>query len=225
LEKRIHKDSLTERELDDLLNRLVSLRRQCDDTNTNSKLVQQELREVQEECAKSLDYLVDARTRRYKNFPNYDDLKQDGRLALCLALKSYNPEKGNIFWWANKYIKTKISREANRHSTLKIPIPHTKTVQPYKVSQLPIIVDNNLSAFEKIMIQQYESMVRTALLRLPNEQRQVIELHYEINNRNRRDSNSIGTICEKLNITKSTCTKLLREAKKNLKTELNSLGV
>lgn len=210
-------------EINNLLNKLVDLRRKC--SKSKSKKLHKEFDDMQAVCAKRLDYLVEARTRKYKGFSNYDDLKQDGRLALYLALQSYEPEKGDFFWWANKYIKTKISREANRHSTIKIPLKHTKHVTPYKVSQLPVIVDNTPDAFDTINKDESSCIVRSAVSRLPDNQRRVIELHYEMNLSNRRESFSIGKICDRLNISRGSCVKLLNEAKKTLKQELSELGI
>lgn len=217
----MNKETKQER-INNLLDRLVALRRKC--AKSRSTKLKREFAKVQEECAVELDYLVEARTRKYKAFSNYDDLRQDGRLALYLALQSYEPEKGNFFWWANKYIKTKISREANRHSTIKIPLKHTKHVTPYKVSQLPIIVDSGPDALENISKIESDTIIRTAVSRLPDNQRRVIELHYEMNASHRRESShSIGKICDKLNITRVNCTKLLNEAKKTLRQELADL--
>lgn len=207
--------------ISDLLTKLVMLRRKCAKSKRSVKL-RKEFELVQSQCAKELDYLVEARTRRYKSFSNYDDLRQDGRLALYLALQSYEPEKGDFYWWANKYIKTKISREANRHSTIKIPLKHTKYVTPYKVSQLPIIVDKEPTALESITRQEVGSLIRTAVNKLPDDQRKVIELHYEMS-AGQPDSNSIGKICDHMNITRVNCMKLLNEAKKTLKQELADL--
>jgi RNA polymerase sigma factor (sigma-70 family) len=208
--------------ISDLLEKLVMLRRKCAKSKRSTKL-RREFEQVQEQCAKELDYLVEIRTRKYKGFPNYDDLRQDGRLALYLALQSYEPEKGDFYWWANKYIKTKISREANRHSTIKIPLKHTKHITPYKVSQLPVIVDNEPNALESMAKEELGAMIRTAVNKLPNDQRRVIELHYEMSESERQESYSIGKICDKLNITRLNCTKLLNEARKTLKQELADL--
>jgi RNA polymerase sigma factor (sigma-70 family) len=217
----LNKETKQER-ISNLLDRLVTLRRKC--AKSRSVKLKREFANVQEQCAVELDYLVEARTRKYKRFSNYDDLRQDGRLALYLALQSYEPEKGDFFWWANKYIKTKISREANRHSTIKIPLKHTKHVIPYKVSQLPVIVDNGPNALENISKVEVDTIIRTAVSRLPDDQRRVIELHYEMNVGQRRESSqSIGKICDELNITRVNCTKLLNEAKKTLKQELTDL--
>lgn len=208
--------------INNLLDRLVALRRKC--AKSRSVKLKREFEQVQEQCAVELDYLVEARTRKYKGFSNYDDLRQDGRLALYLALQSYEPEKGNFFWWANKYIKTKISREANRHSTIKIPLKHTKHVTPYKVSQLPVIVDNDPNALENISKTEVDTMIRTAVSRLPDDQRRVIELHYEMNGSRRVESQSIGKICNALSITRANCVNLLNQAKENLRKELSILG-
>lgn len=210
-------------EINNLVDKLVDLRKKC--VKSRSKKLRREFDEMQEVCAKRLDYLVEARTRKYKGFSNYDDLKQDGRLALYLALQSYEPDKGDFFWWANKYIKTKISREANRHSTIKIPLKHTKYITPYKVSQLPVIVDNGPDAFDSINKDESSFLVRNAVSRLPDNQRRVIELHYEMNTGNRRETFSIGKICDRLNISRGSCVKLLNEAKKTLKQELSELGI
>ena len=205
-----------------LLDKLVLLRRKYKiSKSTDTK---RELASVQECCIKELEYLVEARARRYKGFSNYDDLCQDGRLALYLALQSYEPDKGDFFWWANKYIKTKISREANRHSTIKIPLKHAKQIQPYKVSQLPVIVDNEPNTLDSLTQNESERIIRNAVKKLPKDQRRIIELHFEMKTSvNNTESSSIGKICETLNINRVSCLKLMNDAKQSLRQELESL--
>jgi RNA polymerase sigma factor (sigma-70 family) len=208
--------------INELLSDMVVLRNKCKRSKNIS--LKRELEDIQSECTKELEYLVDARTRKYRGFANYDDLRQDGRLALYRALQTYKPEKGDFFWWANKYIKTKISREANRHSTIKVPLKQAKQVQPYKVSQLPIIIDGEPSALDHIAKDEAVVLVRGAVEKLPEDQRKVITLHYELSGSDsRRDLYSIGKICDRLNISRMSCIKLLAEAKKTLKRELIDL--
>lgn len=218
----MNKETKAER-ISTLLDKLVTLRRKCLKFK-NTKL-KKEFEQVQELCVIELDYLIKMHTRRYKNFSNYDDLCQDGRLALYNALQNYEPEKGDFYWWANKYIKTKISREANRHSTIKIPLKHTKHVTPYKVSQLPIIVDNSPSAVDNIEMGETKILLREALNTLPEDQRRVIELHYEMSISARNESQSIGNICAVLQIKRSSCMKLLNEAMGALRQELVKQGI
>jgi RNA polymerase sigma factor (sigma-70 family) len=214
---------IKQNKITDLLNNMVLLRKKCSKSKNSS--LQKELEDIQSECTKELEYLIDARTRRYKGFANYDDLRQDGRMALYRALQTYKPEKGDFFWWANKYIKTKISREANRHSTIKVPLKKAKVEQPYKMAQLPIMIDDDINALEHIAKDEAVALVRNAVEKLPEDQRKVISLHYELSggSDNRRDLYSIGKICDSLNISRMNCIKLLTEAKKTLKRELTEL--
>lgn len=197
-----------------MLNKFVELRDKR--KKSRSKKVHAQYEKYHALCTSKLDYLVEVKTRKYKGFSNYDDLRQDGRLALMMALKSYNPRKGNFFCWASQYIKTKISREANRHSTLKIPIKKTKEMPPYKVSQLPIIVDEEPDGLEFTESEQIKERVRNAIASLPEDQQTVIKLFgYR--------SYSIGKICDELDISRSNCVKLLNEAKASLKQNLETM--
>lgn len=207
----------------ELLNKLVKLRDEC--KTSKNKMLQEEFIQVQSECLKTFDYIVEARTRRYRGFANYEDLLQDGRMVLYRALQTYKPEKGNFYWWSNKYIKTKISREANRHSTIKVPLKQAKLVQPYKVAQLPIMIDDGVNALDHMAKDEAVTLIRNAVEKLPEDQRKVITLHYELNggSDNRRALYSIGKICDNLNISRMNCLKLLSDAKKTLKRELTAL--
>ena len=202
---------INQEEIEEMLNKFVELRDKR--KKSRSKKVQAQYEKYHAMCTSKLDYLVEVRTRKYKGFSNYDDLRQDGRLALMLALNSFDPTKGNFYWWASQYIKTKISREANRHSTLKIPIKKTKTLTPYKVSQLPIIVDEEPDGLEFTEVEQIKNRVRDAIDRLPEEQQTVIKLYgYR--------SYSIGKICDEMDISRANCVKMLNEAKESLKQNL-----
>jgi RNA polymerase sigma factor (sigma-70 family) len=208
------------KEINDFLEELTVLRDEC--KLSKSKKLQIKYEKLKQKCVQRLDFLVDNRTRKYKSFSNYDDLRQEGRLALSMALDTYYPSKGDFFWWANKYIKTRVSREANRHSTIKIPIAHAKFVQPYKMPQLPTIVDSDPDALQSMLMGQVKDMVQEAVCGLPQDQRSVIQMHFELIGRS--GPSSIGKICEAMNISRVTCIKLLNEAKKSLRHQLKELA-
>ena len=168
-------------------------------------------------CAQRFDFLVDLKTRKYRSFSNYEDLRQDGRVALLLAMDTYDKDKGDFIWWANQYIKTKVCREANRHSTIKIPMKHARNVQPYKVSQLPIIIDGEPDALSNMEGGEVRDRVQMAVDKLPTKQARIIKLYYEFNGLR---PHSINKICDEMQISRVSCIKLLNEAKENLKQEL-----
>ena len=78
-------------------------------------------------CVEKFKYLITMKTNRYKKFSNYEDLNQDGYEALLKAMKNYNPDKGIFFYWAFKYINTRISRCANLHTAIRYPLKYSKT--------------------------------------------------------------------------------------------------
>lgn len=207
------KNEISVKEARELITTLVQLRKNC----AFDKKSKREFLKMQEVCVKKFDYLVINRARRYSGFSNYEDLYQDGRLALVAALKTYDLDKGDFFWWANKYIKTKMSREANKHSTIKIPLKHAKEMTPYKVSKIPTMIDESSSAMETMENQEQDSIVRNAIGKLPEDQRRVIELHFEIGSKAKL---SIGKICKQLNMPRIKCEQLLNDAKDVLRQEL-----
>lgn len=206
---------LTQQEADEILDKFIKLRNKS--RKSKSEKVQKEYKEYQEICASKFDYLIASRLKRYKQYSNYDDLYQDARIALLLALNSYDPDKGNFFWWAKQYIKTKISREANRHSTLKIPMKMAKDMQPYKVSEMPVLVDSSPDPFEMKTTKEIQEHVNEAINMLPEDQKKIVRL-------NGIQEHSISKISKDLKISRVTCIKLLNEAKKNLKQNLQHLN-
>lgn len=207
--------TLTEREANEILLKLFELRKKC--ARSKSKKLHAEYRKQEALCEKKFDYLVLSKLYKYRNFANYEDLKQDGRVALLLALRNFNPHKGSFFWWANQYIKTKIKREANCHSALKIPIKQTQKNHPYKVSQMPIMIDAALDPLQSVEQKEIKKQVREAIQQLPCDQRKIIEL-------NGIKSYSISRISKELKINRIECVRLLNDAKENLKQNLEYLN-
>lgn len=205
--------NVTDKEADELLEKYVYLREKC--KTSKSKKIHLQYKEQMNICSRKFDYIVQNRAKRYKSFPNYDDLVQDGRLALMLALESYQLKKGSWFWWANQYVKTKLSREANKHSAMKIPIKHAKKLTPFKVTIMPgIIADDKPNAIETIQNSEMSSAISSALYSLPQTQRIAIEMYYEINS---SDKHTIKSISERLSISVFDCKKLINEAKNSIR--------
>ena len=73
-----------------------------------------------------LSFLVKCNIAKYKHFNNYEDLYQEGMEFLWKGLKTYNPEKGSLYYWLNAYTKTRIARKARDHSAIKTPLKKSK---------------------------------------------------------------------------------------------------
>lgn len=187
--------------------------------NSGKKEDIKKYKEYQNFCAKKLAPLVNFRTSRYRKFSNYPDLKQDGFEALMMAFETYKPDKGDFVWWASKYISTRISRSANAHSTIRFPLKKAKEMQPYKVGEMPIMIDSSKNPQEAVEQNQEVDLIYRAICELPDKQRQIILMHHEFSG----NSSSISKISQKLKISRPTCQKLLEEAKNSLRNNLQSL--
>lgn len=201
-----------------LLTKFVHYRNRA--KTSKSKKVLAAYHDYHAQCTKVFDYLITMKTNKYKSFSNYEDLKQDGRVALLLALRNYDLKKGDFFWWAHKYIDTRIIRSANNHSALKIPIHKAKEMQPYKVTQMPVLIDAGGDVFDKVEKLETQAKIKKALIELPNEQKKIIELAYGING---IKQHSVSNISKLTGMPVNDCMKILTKAKKILKPILENL--
>jgi RNA polymerase sigma factor (sigma-70 family) len=167
--------------------------------------------------ANFLSPLITSRIYKYKNFNNYADLQQEGFEAILLALKTYQPKRGDFIWWAKKYINTKVSRAANSHSTIKIPIKKAKNNPPIKENQFPFLLDfadpedyMNKKELSKAVIDAIDSLLE--------EEKRVILMVYEFKKYN---SFTVTDVSKELKITRHECMGLLNRAKKKLRSKLS----
>jgi RNA polymerase sigma factor (sigma-70 family) len=198
------------------------------------------------------DHIVLKRASRYKKYSNYEDLIQEGRMALMQALDSYDPKiNDNFEWWADSYIHTRLQRQANHHSDLYIPMCAIKknNIKPMKIQEVVALRDTSylhttkeLSAamtdhtpsVEDISCRR-ESIeeIREAIDKLPEEIRQPTKMFFGVGyeaTSGRWGSRSsygetISQIAKKLCISRMTCIKRIGAAKKILKETLQKITI
>lgn len=156
--------------------------------------------------------LVEIRSSRYKKFSNHPDLEQDGYEALMLALNSFDPNKGSFTWWADKYIATRISRCANAHSVIHIPIKQAREVKPLKVSTFPKMVDESDDPFDVSVGRETTKIVKELVDRLPHADL----IKYLFGMTSSRDSTVKGAM-ERFKMTRAEVMKIAADSKEKLK--------
>ncbi len=201
---------LTEQEAQDLMTTLIDLRGKAKD---DSKVVS-ELKKHEKVCMEKFRYLVTMKTGRYKAFSNYEDLNQEGFEALVKAMNNYNPKKGSFFWWAHKYIDTRISRSANLHTTIRYPLKVAKAATPHKESVMPLLIEERYCPDKELEESQSLSAIHGAVSLLSPEQREVINLAYGFDG---DKPMSINKICKKLSISRLSCIKTINSALSTMK--------
>lgn len=207
---------LTEQEAQDLMTKLIDLRAQAK-SSEDAKIVH-ELKRHESICMDKFRYLITMKTGRYKAFSNYDDLNQEGFEALIKAMNNYNPKKGSFFWWAHKYIDTRISRSANLHTTIRYPLKVAKASTPHKESVMPLLIEERFCPDKELEESQSLQAIQGALDKLSNDQRDVINLAFGFDG---DKPMSINKICKKLSISRLSCIKAINGAlsamKENIK--------
>lgn len=203
-------------EIDEFAKELIRLRDKSQ--KTKSKTLKQEYLEYQKFCMEKFKYMITMRVSKYRKFPNYKDLEQDGFEALILALRTYNPNKGSFTWWADKYISTRVSRAANAHSTIRFPLKKARELKPFKTSTIPIIVDMQPDALESIQTSETTDRVLKAISALPTDHQKLINLIYGFQG---MKPHSIGDALKELSLSRPQCLRILEEAKTKLKEKLN----
>jgi RNA polymerase sigma factor (sigma-70 family) len=207
---------LTEQEAQDLMIKLIDLRTQSKEPGKESIVA--ELKKHEKVCMEKFRYLVTMKTGRYKAFSNYDDLNQEGFEALIKAMNNYNPKKGSFFWWAHKYIDTRISRSANLHTTIRHPLKVAKANTPHKESVMPLMIEERYCPDKELEESQATQAIHHAVSLLSKEQREIINLVHGLDG---EKPMSINKICKKLNISRLSCIKTINSAlslmKENIK--------
>lgn len=199
---------LTEQEAQDLMNTLIDLREKA--KTSDDPKIKSELKKHERTCMSSFKYLVTMKTGRYKSFNNYDDLNQEGFEALIKAMNNYNPKKGSFFWWAHKYIDTRISRSANLHTTIRIPLKVAKLQAPHKEAVLPTLIEERYCPDKELESCQTDVAIHNVLSSLSPGQKDVINLVFGFVDED--EKMSINKICKKLNISRVNCIKTIDSA-------------
>lgn len=193
----------------DLINQLIFLRQAFEKSGESKDKMALEKQENL--CIENFSYLVTMHAKRYRAFANYEDLMQDGLESLIKAMKTYNPKKGNFFWWAHKYIGTKISRMANLHTTIRYPLKFAKATTPHKESKLPILIENTRIPDKEYENMQTENLIHASMAAtiLTDEEKNILTMAYGLDG---DKPLSINKICINLGITRTTCKNIIDKA-------------
>lgn len=203
---------LTEQDAQDLMVKLIDLRDKV--KNSEDSSIKTDLKKHEAICIEKFKYLVTMKTGRYKIFNNYDDLNQEGFEALIKAMNNYNPKKGSFFWWAHKYIDTRISRSANLHTTIRYPLKVAKESTPHKESIMPLLIEERYCPDKELENMQSFTAMQGAFDKLNDTQKDIINLVFGFEN---DKPMSISKICKKLNISRLSCIKTINSALSTMK--------
>jgi RNA polymerase sigma factor (sigma-70 family) len=192
-------------EANSLIGKLLKLKSKAKKTGDKEDI--RRFKEYEQVCVDKFKYIVLSKTQRYRNFSNYEDLTQEGLMALLSALHSFNPKrKSNIFWWIHRYTDTRIARCANLHTTIRFPLKYAKHTAPHRESALPLMVDQVSGPHD--ILEQSEALktIKKNFVHLSPNQQKVVSMLYGIDG---EAPSSISKVCQQLRMSRPTCVKLL----------------
>lgn len=207
---------LTKKEAEILIEEFISLRDLAEKNKDNETI--ERFRKHERLCMEKFKYLVSMRTDSYKGYYNYEDLNQDGLEALVKAMVNYDPKKGSFFYWAHRYIKTRISRSANLHTTIRFPLKFAKANTPHKEPSLPVLTDNKPHPEKNVETVEVSDIIKSAMNQLNEDQINVITFAFGFDG---DKPLSVSKICKKMNISRVSCIKTINSALGILKQNIN----
>lgn len=157
-------------------------------------------------CAEKFFYLITMRTNKYKGFSNYDDLNQEGLEVLLKAMNNYNPSKGNFFWWAHKYIETRIARSANTHTVIRYPLKFTKKNVPHRETKMPVFIEEKNTPDNLTERLEITKAINSAMEFLNDEQKNIVNMVFGIDG---DKPMSISKVCKKMKLSRFHCMKTI----------------
>jgi RNA polymerase sigma factor (sigma-70 family) len=174
----------------------------------------QNLKSIENECINRFKFLVYMRTAKYRGFTNYEDLNQEGLLALSHAMQNYDPSKSSFYYWALRYIETRIARSANAHTAIRFPMRYAKINTPYRETKMPKLLDV-VNCPDKIFeSSEVASAVREAMNSLYGKQKRVVELYFGFED---NKPMNVSRICKTMRIQRTCCLDMINDALEVLK--------
>lgn len=213
---------ITEDVARNMMKKLFDLKKKAN--KTSKDIDKQVYFNYEAECIEKLKYFVETKAGKYKQFSNHLDLTQDAYEALLKGIRSFKlkdasgKDKGSFFFWIGLFVNTKLSRSANNHSVIRYPMKVAKFQRPHKETVIPVIPTDPQHSPEKICEQiEMNSEIKRAMAALSKRQREFVSMAYGFNG---DKPMSITKICEKKNVSRANCLKIINKALEILKTEI-----
>jgi RNA polymerase sigma factor (sigma-70 family) len=203
-------------EAQNLMTTLIQLRNKSEETKSQEDIAA--YRRHEQICIDKFFYLVSMRTNKYKGFSNYEDLNQEGLEVLVRAMNNYDPSKGIFFWWAHKYIETRITRSANAHTVIRYPLKFAKTNVPHRETRMPELKEEKNIPEKLTEDLEITKVIGSAMDHLNEEQKKIVNLVFGVDG---DKPLSINKVCKKMKLSRFYCMKMIDGAldvlKKNIR--------
>jgi RNA polymerase sigma factor (sigma-70 family) len=128
----------------------------------------------------SLSFIVSSTIMKYKKYPNYEDLYQEGMYGLVKAIQNYNVDTTfDFFRYAMWWIKARIYRSIGKINLVRITGDVEESKRTFGVSDIATTDVSNNETPETVLIHNDEmAQLAKALDKLPKDHKELIQLRY-----------------------------------------------
>lgn len=216
-----NKKRLTDIEIDELVEKYICLKQKAK-TNVKEK---NEFLLFEKEFVFHMNRIIDLYTYKYKRFSNYEDIRQESFESLMLAVDSFKKSKGKFVGWVKMYSKTKAFRQANKHSTMNIPMKNAKDTPPIKIAMEDLPTEDLMkssaakdSPEQTAIKNDLWSRVRKSFHKLSEKELKIIQYHFSVDN---DEYANIAELCSALSLSAFDYKRYLKNAAKKVEIDLN----
>jgi len=215
------KKRLTDIEIDELVEKYTCLKQKAK-TNIKEK---NEFSLFEKEFIFHMNRIIDIYTCKYKRFSNYEDIRQESFESLMLAVDSFKRSKGKFVGWVKMYSKTKAFRQANKHSTMNIPIKDAKNTPPIKIAMEDLPTEDLMrsssmrdSPEQTAIKNDLWLKVHKSFHKLSEKELKIIQYHFSVDN---GEYANIAELCSSLSLSTFDYKRYLKNAVKKVEVDLN----
>lgn len=164
-------------------NDVMQLFRDAEDIKADDSLTAEEkskmVREIHDTIINGMTFLVRHKTKSYKNFPNYQDLVQEGLIGLIKAVQRFDCSRyPNFFKFSEQWIINYIKRSASKFDV--VYNPSKERVVYSEPADLDIEEETEISPEEIFLHQERAEMINRVLSDLPDRDREIVQRIYGI---------------------------------------------
>ena len=202
---------------------IMDMFKDIDEFKKSSDLPQDKIGSVvtkkQDEIINKLSFLVYSQAKQYRNFPNYDDLVQEGFIGLLKAVRRFKWERfPNFFVFSEQWIRNYIKRAASRFDVVYNPNKSRVMYEEPEENE----IDPEETPDEILFAQERLVSINKILSEFPERDREIVQRIFGLDGTNPQTLREIGP---QFNLTYERIRQIKNNVLKKLKKnqELNEL--
>ena len=162
-------------------------------TNLSRDEISRKINSIHNKLIIELDHLVHVHTKMYINYPNYEDLIQEGYIGLLKAVRKFNYTRfPNFFVYASQWIRHSIKRAASRFDV--VYSPNKERVIYAEPAELGIEEVDDYTLENTLLSKEVAKQINLVLNDFPHRDREIVKRIFGLDGFNPQTLRDVGPI-------------------------------